>query len=129
MAVDAALAPDPRPASVSVAETAAPTPAGSRYPALSKPSRPAVVAVLAGVLLAVVGLAAAAALPLFIVGLALACLIDPGVTRLEARGVPRWLGSVLLIAVLAVILVAFAVIVTTSVATQGTPSSPRLRRH
>jgi predicted PurR-regulated permease PerM len=120
MAVDAAPAPDGNPASASVVETAAPTPAGAHYPALSKPSRPAVVAALAGVLLALVALAAAAALPLFIVGLALAYLIDPGVTWLEARGIPRWLGSVLLIAVLAVILVAFAVIVTTSVATQGT---------
>ena len=107
-------------ASATVVETGAPTSPPVSYPLLSVPSRPAVVALVAGCLLVVVVLAAAAALPLFIVGLALAYLIDPGVTWLEAHGVPRWLGSVVLIVVLAAILVAFAVIVTTSVATQGT---------
>ncbi len=120
MIVEPAPAPDDSPADATVVETPAPTTLPSRYPALSTPSRPAAVAMVAGALLAVVLLAAAAALPLFIVGLALAYLIDPGVTWLEARGVPRGLAAVVLILVLAAILVAFALIVTTSVATQGT---------
>ena len=58
--------------------------AATRYPSVTTPSRPAVVAVIAGILLAVVLLAAALALPIFLVGLALAYLIDPAVSALGA---------------------------------------------
>ncbi len=120
MIVEPAPSPDGGRASSPSAAILAPSSRPSRYPAMSIPSRPAAVALVAGGLLVAVVLAAAGALPIFIVGLALAYLIDPGVTWLEARGIPRWLGAVVLIIVLAAFLVSFAVIVTTSVATQGT---------
>jgi predicted PurR-regulated permease PerM len=75
---------------------------------------------VAGFLLAVVLLAAARALPIFIVGLGLSYLIDPAVSALERRGVRRWLASLVLVALLMLALVAFAVIVTSSVVSQGT---------
>jgi len=90
------------------------------YPSVKVPSRPAVVAVTAGVLLAVVLLAAARALPIFVVGLGLSYLIDPAVTALERHGVRRWLASIVLVCLMMMGLVAFAVIVTTSVVSQGT---------
>jgi len=92
----------------------------TRYPSVNVPSRPAVVAWTAGVLLAVVLLAAARALPIFVVGLALAYLVDPAVTALSRRGLPRWFASIALVILMMLGLVAFAVIVTNSVVSQGT---------
>jgi predicted PurR-regulated permease PerM len=90
------------------------------YPSVTVPSRPAVVAVTAGILLVVVLLAAARALPIFVIGLGLSYLVDPAVTALERRGVPRWLASIVLVVLMMLVLVAFAVIVTNSVVSQGT---------
>ncbi len=92
----------------------------TRYPSVTVPSQPAVVAVTAGILLAVVLLAAARALPIFVVGLGLSYLIDPAVSALERRGVRRWLASIVLVVLMMVGVVAFAVIVTSSVVSQGT---------
>jgi predicted PurR-regulated permease PerM len=92
----------------------------TRYPSVTVPSRPAVVAVTAGILLAVVLLAAARALPIFVVGLGLSYLIDPAVTALERRGMRRWLASIVLVVLMMLSLVAFALIVTNSVVSQGT---------
>jgi predicted PurR-regulated permease PerM len=89
------------------------------YPPVTVPSRPAVVAVTAGILLAVVLLAAARALPIFVVGVALSYLIDPAVTGLERRGLPRWLASLVLVVLLMLGLVVFAIAVTDSVVSQG----------
>lgn len=55
--------------------------------------------------------AARGALPAFVIGLALAFVLDPGVTRLRRAGAPRWLGVLMMYAsVVAVVwlLVAFA---------------------
>jgi predicted PurR-regulated permease PerM len=91
----------------------------SAYPRIGLPTQPAVVAICGGVLLAVVLLASAGALPFFVVGLALAYLIDPAVTWLERRGVPRWLGSLVMVLVLALVILAFFVIVANAVVSQG----------
>lgn len=48
------------------------------------------------------------ALPAFVIGLALAFVLDPLVTALERRNVPRWLGVLLAYAVLAVVVWAIA---------------------
>lgn len=89
------------------------------YPSVKVPSRPAVVALVGGVLFAVVLLAAAGALSIFIVGLALAYVIDPAVTALARHGAPRWLASAALIALLMLSLFALAVILASSVVSQG----------
>lgn len=91
----------------------------TRFPSVTVPSRPAVVALTAGIVLAVVLLAAARALPIFVVGLGLSYLVDPAVTALERRGVPRWLASIVLVVLMMLGLVTFAVIVTNSVVSQG----------
>ena len=91
----------------------------ARYPSVTVPSRPAVLAVTAGILLVVVLLAAARALPIFVVGLALSYLIDPAVTALGRRGMPRWLATLALVFLMMVALLAFAVVVTNAVASQG----------
>src|SRR5512147_1296586 len=80
------------------------------YPPVRVPSRPAVVAIIGGVLLAAVLLAAVGALSIFVVGLALAYVIDPPVTALARRGMPRGLASVALILLLMVSLFTFTVI-------------------
>ncbi len=90
------------------------------FPPVRVPSAPAVVAVIAGALLAVVLLASARALPIFVVGLGLAYLIDPAVTALERHGVRRWLASVALVVLMMLCLVLLAAIVTTTVVSQGT---------
>jgi putative heme transporter len=89
------------------------------YLPVEVPSRPAVVALVGGVLLAVVLLAAIGALSIFVVGLALAYVIDPAVTALVRRGAPRWLASVALIALLTLSLFALTVILAGSVVSQG----------
>ena len=83
------------------------------------PSRPAVVALVGGVLLAAVLLAAAGALSIFLVGLALAYVIDPAATALARHEAPRWLASLALIVLLMVSLLAFTVILASSVVSQG----------
>jgi predicted PurR-regulated permease PerM len=104
----------------SVLDSPAARPArAASYPLVTVPSRPAVVAVIAGILLVVVLLAAARALPIFVIGLGLSYLVDPAVTALERRGVPRWLASIVLVILMMLVLVAFAVIVTNSVVSQG----------
>ncbi len=90
------------------------------YPPLKAPSAPAVVAVTAGLILAVVLLAAARALPIFVAGLALAYLIDPAVTALARRGIHRWLASVALVVVMMLSLLGFAALMTGSVVSQAT---------
>ena len=89
------------------------------YRPVKVPSRPAVVAIVGGVLLAVVLLSAVGALSIFVVGLALAYVIDPAVTALARRGLPRWLASLALIVLLMLSLVAFAVVLASSVVSQG----------
>jgi predicted PurR-regulated permease PerM len=89
------------------------------YSPVTAPSRPAVVALVGGVLLAIALLATAGALSIFVVGLALAYVIDPAVTALARRGAPRWLASVGLILLLMLILFAFVVILASSVVSQG----------
>jgi predicted PurR-regulated permease PerM len=91
----------------------------TNYPALTVPSRPAIVALAGGVLLAVVLLAAAGALSIFLVGLALAYVIDPAVTALSRHGAPRWLASVALIVLLMLSLFTLTLILASSVVSQG----------
>ncbi len=107
-----------RPASDPAGDPAGPA-KGMSYPRMTIPSRPAVVAMSAGVLLAGLLLAAARTLPIFVVGLALAYLIDPLVTALSGRGVPRWLATLALVVMMMLALVAFAVVATNAVASQG----------
>ena len=114
MASDPSQAPLSDPAGVPGGPAGAPT-----YPLVKIPSQPALLAVTAGALLAVVLLAAARALPIFVVGLALAYLIDPAVTGLVRHGVPRWLASIALVILMMLGLLAFTVIVANSVASQG----------
>ena len=90
-----------------------------RYPPVTVPSRPAVVAAVAGLIVIAIVLVAASALPIFIVGIGLAYLVDPPVTALVARGVPRWIASILLIIVLVAIIAAFIAIVAGSIISQG----------
>jgi predicted PurR-regulated permease PerM len=64
------------------------------------------------VLLAWLLWSARGALPAFFIGLALAFVLDPGVTRLQRLGVPRWLGVLAMYALLVALVwlvVAFAV--------------------
>ena len=64
------------------------------------------------VLLAWLLWSARGALPAFFIGLALAFVLDPGVTRLQRLGVPRWLGVLAmyaLVVALVWLVVAFAV--------------------
>jgi predicted PurR-regulated permease PerM len=64
------------------------------------------------VLLAWLLWSARGALPAFFIGLALAFVLDPGVTQLQRRGVPRWLGVLAmyaLVVALVWLVVAFAV--------------------
>ncbi|HEX5825483.1 MAG TPA: AI-2E family transporter, partial [Candidatus Limnocylindrales bacterium] len=94
-------------------------PKAPRYAPVKVPSRPAVVAVVGGVLIAVVLLATAGALSIFVVGLALAYVIDPAVTSLARRGAPRWLASVALIVLLILSLFAFIAVLASSLMSQG----------
>jgi predicted PurR-regulated permease PerM len=64
------------------------------------------------VLLAWLLWSARGALPAFFIGLALAFVLDPGVTRLQRLGVPRWLGVLAMYAVVVALVwlvVAFAI--------------------
>ena len=96
-----------------------PTKPAVRFPPITTPSRPAVVAGVAGVIVVAIVIATANALPIFVVGIGLAYLIDPPVSALAARGVPRWVASILLIVVLCAIIAGFIALVAGSIITQG----------
>ncbi len=67
---------------------------------LRAPTPRAALAISAAVLILLVLLLGAEAIPPFVVGLLLVYLLDPPVTWLARRGVPRWLGVLLLYALL-----------------------------
>src|SRR5262245_28017964 len=74
-----------------------------RFPKLTVPSKPAVVAAVAGLLVVGLLFAMSAVLPMFLVGLVLCYLLDPAVTWLARHHVHRIIGSILMIIVLFVV--------------------------
>ena len=88
----------------------------NEFPPVRVPSRASVVAAVGGVLLLVVVLAFARAMPVFVIGLVLAYVIDAPVTALAQRGAPRWIAAILMIVATALFaLLVIAVIVGTVV--------------
>ena len=88
----------------------------NEFPPVRVPSRASVVAAVGGVLLLVVLLAFARAMPVFVIGLVLGYVIDAPVTALAQRGVPRWFATILMIVATALIaLLVLAVVVGTIV--------------
>jgi predicted PurR-regulated permease PerM len=92
-------------------EQAPPAPAGDhRFPVLRPPSAAGLVASVAtaGVLLLL--FAVSSTLPVFIIALILAFLLDPVVTWLAKRRVPRGLATLISIAILALILITLSAV-------------------
>ena len=115
--VPTALGVPPGPAVPAVSR--APAVQAPPYPRAQVPSAAAVVAVAT---VAVVGLLAylvGEALAIFVIGLILAYVLDPLVSRLAAHRVPRALGAILAIALLGLVVVLFAMLVVAAVIEQG----------
>lgn len=91
----------------------------SRFPRLTRPSRAAVVAAAGIVGVLVLGYLVGEVLAIFLIGLIFAYLLDYPVSWLARKGVPRAIGSVLAIAVLAVFVFLFVVIVFGAIVQQG----------
>ncbi len=89
------------------------------FPKVTPPSRAAVVAAAGVAIVAVLAYLVGEVLAIFVVGLILAYLLDVPTTWLARHGVPRALGAILSIALLAVIVVLFAAIVFTAILEQG----------
>ena len=89
------------------------------FPKVTPPSRAAVVAAAGVAIVAVLAYLVGEVLAIFVVGLILAYLLDVPTTWLARHGVPRALGAILSIALLAVVLVLFAAIVFTAILEQG----------
>ena len=87
--------------------TAAPRP-DAPFPPFRVPSAAAIVAIAAVVAACVLLFLVAEALPVFVIGMLVAYILDPLVTRLEARRVPRGLGTLLAMVLAAVLVGAFA---------------------
>ncbi len=86
--------------------TAAPRP-DAPFPPFRVPSAAAIVAIAAVVAACVLLFLVAEALPVFVIGMLVAYILDPLVTRLEARRVPRGVGTLLAMALAAVLVGAF----------------------
>ena len=69
------------------------------------PTPRAALAISGAVLIGLILLLGADAIPPFVVGLLLVYLLDPGVTWLARRGVPRWLGVLIFYAIVVAIIV------------------------
>jgi predicted PurR-regulated permease PerM len=91
----------------------------TRFPQISRPSRAAVVAAAGVAIVAVLAYLVGEVLAIFVIGLILAYLLDVPTTWLARHGVPRALGAILSIALLAVVVVLFAAIVFTAILEQG----------
>ena len=89
------------------------------FPKVAPPSRAAVVAAAGVAIVAVLAYLVGEVLAIFVVGLILAYLLDVPTTWLARHGVPRALGAILSIALLAVVVVLFAAIVVTAILEQG----------
>lgn len=98
-----------------------PTPVGPprRFPSLTPPSRPAVVAAAGVAVVAVLVYLVGETLATFVIGLILILVLDPIVTWLAARGLPRWVAAVLSIALLGVVVAVFAYVVISAILEQG----------
>jgi len=70
------------------------------------PTPRAALAISGAALIGLILLLGADAIPPFVVGLLLVYLLDPGVTWLARRGVPRWLGVLIFYAIVVAIIVA-----------------------
>jgi predicted PurR-regulated permease PerM len=103
-----------------MAQSPAPEGPASRFPAVHLPSAPGLVAIgaAAGVLLLLV--LVAETLPVFVVGLILAYLLDPVVTWLSARRVPRGLATLLTLVGFVAIIGAMAWLFLDTVISQAT---------
>ena len=80
-------------------------------PALLRRYRLELFTLAVGILLAWLLWTARGALPAFVIGLALALVLDPGVTLLQRRGLPRWAGVLCMYALVVAliwVLIAFA---------------------
>ncbi|MGZ3587529.1 MAG: AI-2E family transporter [Candidatus Limnocylindrales bacterium] len=85
---------------------------------LGAPSPRAALAISAALLLGTVLLLGAEAIPPFVIGLLLVYLLDPAVSALARRGLPRWLGVLLLYLLVAAILIAAIALVIPPLARQ-----------
>ena len=96
-----------------------PLPAFPRFPKAGVPSRAAVVAAAGAVVVGLLAYSVGEVLATFLVGLILAYLLDFPVTWMAKHGVPRALGALISIAVLALAVLLFLVIVVEAVIQQG----------
>jgi predicted PurR-regulated permease PerM len=90
-----------------------------RFPALTPPSRPAVVAAIGVAVVAVLIYLVGETLATFVIGLILILVLDPLVTWLTAKGIPRALSAILSIALLAVVVLVFGYVVISAILHQG----------
>ncbi|MEI8333792.1 MAG: AI-2E family transporter [Chloroflexota bacterium] len=101
--------PGPAPSLDAVADTAATSgPGGAAgaitlpapFPPFAMPSRPALVAIGAGVIVLVLAAMAAGILTLFFIGIVIVYLIDPPISWMARRHIPRWAGTLIMLAIL-----------------------------
>jgi predicted PurR-regulated permease PerM len=91
----------------------------TRFPRIGRPSRAAVVAAAGLAVGLILAYLVGEVLALFIIGLILAYLLDYPVTWLARHGLPRALGAVLSLAVLAIVVFLFFVLIFGAIVQQG----------
>ncbi len=96
------------------------------YPRFTGISRPALVALVAGIAVAILALMASGTLTIFLIGILIVYLIDPPISWLHRRGVPRWLGTIAMLAVVIGGFVALVILVAHVMVTEGTRFAAQL---
>jgi predicted PurR-regulated permease PerM len=89
------------------------------FPPFRMPSRPALVAVGAAVVVLLLAGLAAGILTLFFLGIVIVYLIDPPISWLSRHHVPRWAGTLLMLAILTGALLLVFELIFDVIATQG----------
>lgn len=89
------------------------------YPRFAGLSRPAVVALVGALAVAVLAAMASGTLTIFLIGALIVYLIDPPISWMHRHRVPRWLGTIIMLAILLAGLAALVILVANVLVTEG----------
>ena len=106
------------PASAAPASSVA-SPPRLPYPRFTGLSTPALVTLIAGVAVAILAAMASGTLTIFFIGILIVYLIDPPIRWMNRRGVPRWMGTVVMLAIVVAGFLLLVVLVTHVIVTEG----------
>jgi predicted PurR-regulated permease PerM len=101
------------------ASSAPASPAHRVYPRFTGLSKPALVTIIAAVAVGILAAMASGTLTIFFIGILIVYLIDPPIRWMHRHGVPRWMGTIAMLAVVIAGFLLLVALVTHVIVTEG----------